>query len=85
MRQTKVTERTQMTGQSIDYQSTDVWVIGGTCPFCGYTFLRLTTTKRPGPITIDENGIGQFTFNVTYEWSCSGCNSSGPASHIDNT
>lgn len=72
-----------MTGQTIDFQTVEIWGASGTCTFCGYKFLRITETKRPGPITIDENGIGQFAFNVTYEWSCAGCNSTGPASHID--
>lgn len=68
----------------IDYQSTQMWGASGECSNCGYKFLRITETKRPGPITLDENGIGQFSFNVTYEWCCAGCNITGPLSHIDS-
>lgn len=84
MRQTKVTERTQMTGQSIDYQSLEVWGASGKCHMCKHNRVHVHATKSPGPVTIDEAGIGQFSFIVTYEWSCAACNAGGPLSHIGN-
>lgn len=69
----------------VEWQTQQTWGANGECNKCGYTFLRITEFKKPGTVIVDENGFGQFSFITTYEWCCTGCNTTGPASNIDNS